>query len=78
MPSPDLQLASNARDYIEGRSSFDELYLLAGELLPRLVHGPESGRTLAGAILAAELERDQRARRTAVAAALEVRERAAT
>ena len=55
MRSPDVQLASRARDYLEGRSSFDELYFLAGKLLPRLMQGPESGRTLACANLAAKL-----------------------
>lgn len=79
MPSPELQLVSQAHDYVEGRSSFNELYLLAGELLPRLMQGSESAQTLAGAILAAQVDcHDDAERRLAVARAIEVKEHAAS
>lgn len=79
MPSPELQLVSQAHDYVEGHSSFHELYLLAGNVLPRLMQGSESAQMLAGAILAAEVGcHDDAERRLAVMRALELKEHAAS
>lgn len=65
-------LEAEALNYLEGRGSFADLYNLAADVLPELVHaGIDRSTSLAGAILNAEVEySDDDLRRQSIARAL--------
>jgi hypothetical protein len=54
--TPGKQLTAAAESYFRGETSFWDLYELAADLVPILIHTDPEATELAGAIMAAEAE----------------------